>query len=240
MQERRELADVRALLHQARGQADGQILWQVQGVELNRAAVIARGKRPHVGGEQVPLLRELRAQRRQCRERRLERGLLLQDIDAGGTARRHAPLRDVELCALRAGDLLGHRDLRAERCFGDRGGHHVGGQREIAGFERAALVIRLRLQRFDLAANTAEHIERVGYVHARAVQGIEIVAAAGQAERGERCVRTLPLISARQARIKRAPLGGEILVRLPERRLRGLERRVVLQRLLERAFISGD
>ena len=127
-------------------------------------------------------------------------------------------------CALlRARDLFGGRDLCAERGFGDGGGHHVRGQREVAGLERVSLVVGLRLQRLDLAADAAENIERVGDVHARAVQGVEIGAIAGQAERGQRGLRRAAPDTFPSARIKRAALGGDVLVGLrePPARLRG-------------------
>ena len=239
VQQRRVLTHVGSLFHQLRRHAHGQILRQAQAVELKRRARIARREGAHIGREQIPLLGELGLEPGQGRERRLQHRLLLQHVHPGGAAGPDAPLGDVELRALHARDLRGRRHLCAQRRFGDGGGHDIRGEREVAGLEQASLVIRLRLQRFDLAANAAEDVERVGDVHARAVQRVEIGAVAGQADGGERGVGALRLKCPREARKKCAALGSDVLVGLFEGSLRGFEGRAVLQCLLDQPVELG-
>src|SRR5450755_3818236 len=104
-----------------------------------RARVVG-GQRAHIGREQITLLGERGAQRRQARESRLQGCLLQQNIGARSAAGGEPPLRDVELRLLRARYVLGGGDLRPQRSLGDRGGDHIGGEGEVACLERESRV----------------------------------------------------------------------------------------------------
>ena len=137
-------------------------------------------------------------------------------------------------------DVFGRCDLGAQRGLGDGRGDHVGGEAQIARLEGEALVVGLGVQRLDLAADAAERIERIRHVDAGAVQRVVIRAAARQAECGQRDVLcALRFVGAGHAGVQGAALRGDVLVRLPQGRLRGLERRAVGERALDQRIQLG-
>ncbi len=239
MQERRILPYVRPLLDELRRHAHRQLDRQLERVETELRVGVFGGQRAHVGRQQIPLLSELGAQRGQRRESRLQGRLLLQDIGARRAAGGDPALRDVELGLLRVGDVLLRGNLRPERGFGDRRCDHVAGQREVARLQREPRVFGLGLQRLDLPADAPEGVQRVRDVHVGAVQRVVVPAGPRKTELGERPAVALGLVGSRETRQKRSALGGHVLVGFAQRRLRGLERRVLFQRSLDERVQLG-
>jgi hypothetical protein len=187
----------------------------------------------------VARLRQLAAQRRQAGERALQRRLLLQDIGARSAPGIEPLLRDVELRLLRARDLLGCRDLCAQRRLTDRLGHDVRGETEIAGFQSEALVLRLGRQRLDLAAHAAERVEGVGNAHRGRVQRVERRPQRRDAILGTARFRALRLVGSGDARKEAAALGRGGLVGIAQGGLRRRERRIVRQGALDQGVEVG-
>ena len=165
-------AHVRALLDQLRRQAHRQIERQMQVGEpegLARSfARIGAGQRR----QEVALLRQRLAQRRQGRLGLRQRRCLHGDIAAVAQAVVQPALQEVEHFAVDRDQLIGGLDLAAQRGLGDRRDHHVRCQRQIGRLDFEALHVGERLQRFHRAPIEAPDVERVGDLQLR---GIEIV-----------------------------------------------------------------
>ena len=225
MQLRLRGADVGALLRQPRRQADRQAGGQVQGGERQGGAAVLVRKAAGQRQQQMPLLRQLLLQRRQGGLRLRQLGFLRQHVGLGDAAEVELLLNETELIGFRLDDLLRGLDLAAQRDLLDRGRHHVRGQRQVGGLELEALILGLRGAAFDQPPLAAEHVGRIGDIHGR-LEEIENARRAGPAEgRGRELLaggRAVGIDIGQQ----HAGLGVEILLRLPQRRLRGLQARI--------------
>ncbi len=130
-------------------------------------------------------------------------------------------------------DALGRVDLRLQRGEIDRGDNDIGGERQVRRLELEALVLRQRFLAFDLAPNAAENVGRIGDVERRrgdAVAGS--TAPVGPCDASDTCCCCAGSAGA-QGREQAALLGEEVLARLTECRLRGIDVGIGLQRLLD-------
>ena len=130
-------------------------------------------------------------------------------------------------------DVLGRCNLGSQRGLGDRRGDHVGREAQIARLEGESLVLGLRVERFDLATDAAERIERIRHVHAGAVQRVVDTTRCSADQTPRRAPCALRFVGAGDAREQSAALCGDGFVGLPQGRLRGLERRAVGERALD-------
>ena len=137
-------ADVRPLLDELRRQAHRQVGRQVQVGKPERLARPFVRKDAGQGGQQIALLRQRLAQRRQRRPRLRQRRLLGRDVGPIGIAQRQLALQDVEHLGVGRDQLVGGLDLAAQRGFGDGRDHDVCRQRQIGGLDLEALVVGLR------------------------------------------------------------------------------------------------
>ena len=164
-------ADVRPLLDQLRRQADGQIARQVQVGKSERLQRPFVRKGSGQRGQQIALLGERLAQRRQGRPRLRQRGLLRRHVGAIGIARVELAAENVEHLGVGRDQLVGGLDLPAQRGFGDGGDHDIGAQREIGRLDLKTLIVGLCFKRLNGAAVETPNIERVGHPDLRSVQG---------------------------------------------------------------------
>src|SRR5262249_13548782 len=155
-------ANIRALLHDLRGEADGQFLRQVQRVEVEALGNPLAREMTRQRRQQITLHGELLLQRRQRLLGRRERGLLRRDVDL-----RHLPsfkllLEEGQKLFYDFDDLFRRIDLAAYVCLLHGRQCDVRGQRQIGRLECKALRFLDRLQRFDLAHIHAEHVRHIG------------------------------------------------------------------------------
>src|SRR5262249_41641030 len=158
-------AQVGSLLDKLRRHADRQVARQLEAVksELLRRLLVRQA-----AGEcrkQMALLLQLPLQRRKR----------LLDLRQRGLLRHHVRLRDLAGIELRAQQLehvgadLDERlrgvDLSAHGRLLNGGDNDVRRQRQVGCFELESLVVRQSLERFDIAANAAEHVGRIGDQH---------------------------------------------------------------------------
>ena len=175
------------------------------------------------------LLLQLLLQRRQRRLRRRHLRFLGQHVGAVGGADFELIAHDFELVGFRLDDFLRRLDLAAQRSFLDRRRHHVGGERQVGRFELEALILGKRRVGLDLSPLAAEHVGRIGDVHGGLVE-VENGRRAGQAEFRRRELLTGDGAGGVDTRQQFAGGGVEVLLRLPQRRLRGLKVRIGTQR----------
>src|SRR5262245_31466658 len=104
----------------------------------------------------------------QWRERLLdlgERRLLRNHIGLGDLAKSALSPHQIEDIAHDLDDLLGRRDLAAQRRFLHNGEHDVGRERDMRCLQLIALILRRCLERFDVSKVGAKHVGRVGHAH---------------------------------------------------------------------------
>ena len=132
-------AHVGALLDQLRRQAHRQVDRQMQVGEpegLARSfARIGAGQRR----QEVALLRQRLAQRRQCRLGLRQRRRLHGDVAAVAQTLIQPALQEVEHFAIDRDQLIGGLDLAAQRRLGNRRDYHVRCQRQISRLDLEAL-----------------------------------------------------------------------------------------------------
>ncbi|OIQ66652.1 hypothetical protein GALL_517760 [mine drainage metagenome] len=157
--------DVRALFHQAGRQADRQIERQLQRGQLELLARFIAGEVAAKRCQQIPLQRQLFLQRRQGGFRLRQRRPLGDDRTLCRCPEFNLALQQVELLALESGQRFGGLDLPAQCRFLYHGNHDIGAQGQVRRLELEALVIGLRLQRFQLPPVEAEHIGGIGHQH---------------------------------------------------------------------------
>ena len=148
---------------------------------------------------------------------------------AGGGAGLELIVYDFKLVAFRLDDFLGRFDLAAQRGFLHRRRHHVRGQRQIRRFEFEVLVFGERRVRFDQPPLAAKYVGRVRDVHSGLVE-IEDLRRTGQAEFRLRQRLTREGAGGGDARQQLAARRIQILLGLPQCRLRGLQVRIGVER----------
>ena len=189
--------------------------------------------------QEVALLRQRLAQRRQCRLGLRQRRFLHGDVAAVAQALVQPALQQVEHFAVDRDQLIGGLDLAAQRGLGDRRDHDVRCQRQIGGLDLEALHVGERLQRFHRAPIEAPDVERVGDLQLR---GIEIVdVGAGRRHRRQ---RSRSLIARRieiglHQRKEFALLGVDRLLRGAQRRHGRLQVGIVGDRSLDQRVERG-
>ena len=224
-------ANIGALRDQGRRQCHGQIPRQVQGVkrELPASRLLA-WQTANQGSEQMSLLLQLALQRRERLLDLGERRFLRDDISFRNLAKTALLAQQIEHVAHDFDDALGCRDLAAQRCFLHGRKHDVGRQRDMRRLELVALVLGLRLERFDVAKVGAKHIGRVGHTH---LTGKDIECA----RRVPGCIRRNLLPDRVEARIDagkvEAALGSGVLACNAQCGLRRLQVWIVAQPLLD-------
>ncbi len=228
MQQRLGRQDVRALVDERGRHADRDFLRQRQRGELEprqlRFARQTAGER----GELMPRAGEIALEHRQRRLRLRKLRLLGEHVGARHGAELELALHDGELTLLRGDDLVGGRDLRAQRRFANGRGHDVRRQREMGAFELILLVIDEGGEPLDLAASAAEHVERIRHADIRVVEREQAGAEAGGPELGTGDLFPRHRRNSVYGRIKQfAAARGQVFLRDPQRRLCGGERRVV-------------
>ena len=158
--------------------------------------------------------------------------MLRQHCGLGGAPQLELLLQHVELPRLDVDDVLGRRDLGAERGLGHGGDHHVRGEGEIARLELEALIFLLRLEQLGLPPDAAENVERIGYVEGRRRKA-EGGRGARDAEGGPGNLLARGRGVGRHARKEGALLRNYVLLGLAERCLRRLEARVGRERFAD-------
>ncbi len=185
-------AYIGALLNQLRGQAHRQLGRQLEVVqpECSTRPFARKGTRQR--GEQVVLLCERLAQRRQSCFGLREGGFLQRQIVAIGIAGIELPLQDVEHLGVEFDDLIGGVDLGAQRRLGDSRAGNARRQCQIGRLDLKALIVGQRLQRLDLPAVEAPDVKRVRDHRLRGEQIEGLRRRAGRKRRRERRGRSLP------------------------------------------------
>ena len=234
MQGRLGLPDVGPLADQGGGQRDRQLARQSELGKADMLAAILMRQPAEIGHQLIALLRQLLLQRgERCLGLR-QRRLLRQHVRFGDGADVELALDPLELIGLRLDDLLGRGDLIAQRGVGDRSGHDIGGQREIGRFHPERLVVRLRLQRLDLAAGAAPQIERIADADGGTIECVERGLARPLSGLRGRGLRALGRSARAYLWKQRSLLRQRVLARGPQRILRSFNVRMVANRLLDK------
>ena len=227
VQQRFAGANVRALTRQGRGQRHGQLLGQLQGIELELRHAGFAGQLAGVDGELVARLGQGFFQPRQRRARLGDLGALAEHAGARDGARGELALNHGELLFLQTQDFAGGLQLRAQRRLPYRRGHDIGGQGQVGRLDLEALVVHAGRESFQGAPVAAEQIHRVTHVHAGREQVVR-----GQARTGQRRVTFTFGVELRAHRRVLEAASGRVqgFLRLAQCRLRRRHRGAVLQR----------
>ena len=155
-------AYVGPLFDQGRGQAERQLLGQVEVGEVDVLAPVLVRQAADQCHQLVALLRKLALQRRQGAARLFQRRLLRQHLDARRAAQVELASHQAEQVGRDPDRLFGGGDLRLQRREIDGGGHDVRGQGQIGRLELEALILYLSSLRFDRPPHAAEDVEGIG------------------------------------------------------------------------------
>src|SRR5437867_994549 len=152
-------ADVRALAHEVRGQADREILRQLEHrkIELGEPRVVRKFADEY--GKLIAGLREGLLERRQVRARLRKLRALREHVRTRERAERKLLLDQLQLAFLRIDDIARRADLLAQRRLAECGGRDVPRQRKVGGLELKALEVYARLQRLELAPRATRHVD---------------------------------------------------------------------------------
>src|SRR5919198_4351932 len=113
----------------------------------------------------MSLLLQLALQRRKRLLDLSERRLLRNDIGLGDLAESALSPHQIEDIAHDLDDLLGRRDLAAQRGFLHSCEHDIRCKGDMCSLELIALILRRCLERFDVSKVGAKHVGRVGHAH---------------------------------------------------------------------------
>src|SRR5262249_58234905 len=150
-----------SLLDQRRWRADGKRGWQVylgepEGLAWSLSRKCSRQRR-----DQVVLMGERLAQRRQSRSRLRQRGFLQSDVIAIGKSGVELTPDGFEHLLIDRNDLFGRFDLPAQRSFSDYRNNKIGGERQVGGFSLEALHVGQGVERFHRAPVEPPDVERL-------------------------------------------------------------------------------
>ena len=164
-------AHVGPLLDQLRGQADRQIGGQMQVRKSERFTRTRAGIDAGQRRDEIALLRECLAQRRQRCLGLRQSGFLRRQIAAIGIARVQLAPQCVAHRGVDRDELNCGVDLAAQRGFGDGRDGEVRRQRKIGRLDLEALHVGQGFERFDRSPIKPPDVERVRH---RQLRGIEI------------------------------------------------------------------
>ena len=223
-------ADVRPLAHEVRGQADREVLRQLEHrkIELGQPRLV--GKLADQDRKLIARLREGLFERRQVRACLRKLRALREHVRAREGSERKLLLDQLQLAVLRIDDIARRAELLAQRRLPERGGRDVPRQRKVGGLELKALELYARLQRLELAPRATGQVDGIGHVDRSVVQ---IEDAAGDRRIAHRRAGNA-LTPRRQAgvdaRVEHRVLGVQVLLGLAKRSLRRCERRMAAER----------
>ncbi len=153
--------------------------------ELKRLLLLVAGEPARQRRQEVACLLQLLLQRGQRLLHLRESGFLRSYVEPGHRPQFELPPKQRERPRADVDDLLGRRDLGAQRRFLDGGRRQARGQRQVRRLELEALALGSGPQRLHLAPDAAEHIERVAQ---RPLRGVEVEAQLVRAQwRGQGC-----------------------------------------------------
>ena len=131
----------------------------MQMLNVDRFALIVIGKAAEIGHELIARLRARFFERRQRRLRLSDERLFRHHVGRAHGAELEALLQYVELLLIGGDEIARDLDLRGVGGIGDRGGHDIGGQRQIGRLKLESLI----LGRGEIALNRAHRLaEDVG------------------------------------------------------------------------------
>ena len=218
------------------GRLTGRSVGKVRSIQAEGFRRFVRRQPTEQCGQGVARLTELLLQRRQRLRGLRLRGLLGENIQIAGGAERALLLHLVGQLMLQLEQPLGRRDLAAQRGLLHRRDHHVAAQGQVGGLELEASALDLRLRHFDRAPRAAEHIGQIAHAELGGVQivvGVRLRKAGRIGDGTERVLGSSAAEVPLDVREEAGPLRRIQLMRLPQRRLRGADVRIGLQRLLD-------
>ena len=217
------LADIGALRHELRGQAEWEFGGELQAgeIELGGGSLVRKMAGQH--GEEVAQLGGLFDQRREQGGGLRERRFLGDEIQTAGVAFGVLISQDFDHVGIEVDELMGGIDLRLNSSQFDCGHNHIGGERGVGGDHLEADALFRRLHRFHGAAVRAEDVGRIGDADLRGEQIILEVVGAGRGGDGARLFLAAGGETGRHARIINTALGEHVFVGHGQGRLRRLE-----------------
>ena len=203
---------------------------------MPRAAV---GKGAGQRRQQIPLLGERLAQRRQRRPDLRQGGFLRRHFAAVGVARFELLAEDVEHLGVDGNELVGGVDLAAQRGLGNGGERHVRGERQIGRLDLKALRVGLRRERLDGAAVETPDVEGIRHLDLRGMEREDVGARRRDwCQRGGGALVGWIEVGLDQ-RKEFTLLSVHLFSGCAQRRYRRLQRRIVVQRTLDQGVERG-
>ena len=189
--------------------------------------------------QQIALLRERLAQRRQRGLDLRQSGFLQGDVIAVGVAGVELVPQDVEHLGIDGNKFVGGVDLSSQGGLGDGRDHDVRGERQVSRLNLEALVVGQRLQRFDRASVETPNVEGIRHFDLRGMEREDVGARCrDRRQRGGRALVGRIEVGLDQ-REELTLLSVNLLPGGPQRGDRRLQRRIIVQRALDQRVERG-